>query len=406
MVVAGLLRDRLLEQAVQMLEDMMQQRIMVSDWLLDKAIWILLDYREIEEAWQLLHIRQQNGRTSVSHALYTTFLDVAGRLCHVEAVNHIWDNRVIPGYLKPATASCMNILNLAGRTGHVKLATDVFRLLAERNTVFTSHHYEMLLEAYLNANDLNAALSVILIMAESAIKVDEASIHPLYTYLKQSKARPLEAFNLLQDFESSGRKVPTASINACLQASVHHGNLGEAVDIYKALHTVSRAGPNTHTFNILFQGCHKARRKELAMFLASEMAKLEIKPDALTYDRLVLVCCNADDMHDAFLYYEEMRSQNFTPRRGMFEILIEKGIQNSDTRTPKVLEDMKRCGYGYIAKLEKSVKERFQKSPDKRGTIVESAEEATATALGPADVHDDGSGALSEDSSGHPMTNT
>jgi hypothetical protein len=83
MIVAGLLRDRLFEQAMQKIEDMLSQRIMIADWLLDKAIWIMLDYEEVDEAWQLLQNRQSSGRTSVSQAMWMQFLDVASRRGHV-----------------------------------------------------------------------------------------------------------------------------------------------------------------------------------------------------------------------------------------------------------------------------------------------------------------------------------
>lgn len=88
MVAAGLLRDRLFEQAVQKIEDMLHQSVIVADWLLDKAIWIMLDYGEIDEAWQLLQIRQQSGRTTLSQPLWVQFLDVAGKLCHVGFSHH------------------------------------------------------------------------------------------------------------------------------------------------------------------------------------------------------------------------------------------------------------------------------------------------------------------------------
>jgi hypothetical protein len=83
MVAAGLLRDRLFEQALQKIEDMSQQRIKIADWLLDKAIWILLDYGEIGEAWNLLLLRQQNGRNVISQALWGQFLEVSAKMCHV-----------------------------------------------------------------------------------------------------------------------------------------------------------------------------------------------------------------------------------------------------------------------------------------------------------------------------------
>lgn len=277
----------------------------------------------------------------------------------VDAVNHVWTSQVVHSYLKPPTGTCVHVLNMAARVGDVKLATDVFRILSERQAVFEQHHYEMLLETYLMSGDLKAALSVAVIMQEALPKIDEAAVSALYRYLMEDHSRPLEAFELLQNLENSGRKVPTAAVNACMQASVQLGRLEEAVEIYKALHTVSRAGPNTKSFNILFQGCHKAGRKELAMFLAGEMIQLGVVPDAMTYDRLVLVCCTSNDVHDAFLYYEEMKAQGHVPRNGTFEKLINTGIEAADTRTPAVLKDWQGLGLGVKREVAEAVRAKF-----------------------------------------------
>lgn len=80
MVVAAMLRERLFEQAVQKIEDMLAERIVVHDWLLDKAIWLMLDYGEIEEAWNLLAEREEKGRTIISGPLWMQMLDVSARL--------------------------------------------------------------------------------------------------------------------------------------------------------------------------------------------------------------------------------------------------------------------------------------------------------------------------------------
>ncbi|KAF2467323.1 uncharacterized protein BDR25DRAFT_292449 [Lindgomyces ingoldianus] len=362
-VIAGLLRDRLFEQALEKIDDMVQQRIPVAPWLYDTAMYMLLDYGEVEEAHQLLLLRQSSGLGNLSYTLWMHLLDCASKLHHVEAVNLVWNAQVVPSYLKPSTGTCLNVLNVAARIGNVKLATDVFRVLAERQTVFNVHHYELLLETYLNAKDLNAGLSVILIMQEGGIKVDEIAINPLFAYLNQDDSRPMEAFDILQSFEHSGRKVPTSAINVCIQASVHRGRLEEALEIYKALHTVSQAGPTTATFNILFQGCHRAGRKELAMFLASEMIQLGVVPDALTYDRLVHVCLSVGDVEGAFQYYEEMRGQSYIPRRGMLEMLIEEGCEDGDARTPAVLKDMEAMGITPKRLHKTAVSARFAAAP-------------------------------------------
>lgn len=231
------------------------------------------------------------------------------------------------------------------------LATDVFRLLTERETVLDPHNYELLAAAYLNADDLAAALSVILIMVDANLKVDAGTCQPLYWYLCREKEgdinRPMTAFNMLQDFEVSGRKIPSATVNACIQASISLKRFEEAIEIYKALHTVSHSGPDTQTFNILLRGCYIHSRKELAMFLVNEMIQLGLKPDRLTYDRLILVCLQAGDVEDALLYYEEMRTVNaksgtretFKPRRGTWETLIGRCVANGDERAVALLRD-------------------------------------------------------------------
>lgn len=83
MVVAGLLRDRLFEQALEKIGEMVSQRVQVEGWLWDKTMWLLLDYGEIEEAYQTLLLRQNNGNGKLTTALWTHFLDCAAQVHHV-----------------------------------------------------------------------------------------------------------------------------------------------------------------------------------------------------------------------------------------------------------------------------------------------------------------------------------
>jgi pentatricopeptide repeat protein len=289
-----------------------------------------------------------------------------------EAATLVWTTQVQPGYLKPGTGACLSVLTIASRYGDVQLATDVFRVLTERETSFTTHHYELLITTYMKANDLSAALSVILIMIDANLKVDEGTCHPLYSYLSTESmgedSRPMQAFTLLQDFEAAGRKVPTAAINACMQASIALNRLEEAIEIYKALHTVCHAGPNANTFNILFRGCHRSARKELAMFFANEMIQLGLEPDRITYDRLILVCLQAGDLEDALLYYEEMTSIDATakskatmkPRRKTWELLIHKCVVQGDERAVVLLKAYKAGVEEPRKGVEKAVVDRFE----------------------------------------------
>ncbi|KAF2821023.1 hypothetical protein CC86DRAFT_303192 [Ophiobolus disseminans] len=378
-VVAGMLRERHFEQALETLEDMVRKKVRIESWLFDKAMWILLEYGEVEEAFYILNLkdglqRPGTGSAKLNSALWGALLDAAAHRQLHDAVKMVWTRQVEPGYLKPGTGACQSILALAARHGDVHLATDVFRVLTERETTFTSHHYELLITTYLNADDLSAALSVILIMVDANLKVSAGTCRPLFWYLRSEKpdesSRPLAAFHMLQDFEASGRKVPTAAINACIQASITLERFEEGIEIYKALHTVSHSGPDTETFNVLFRGCYINIRKELAMFFANEMIQLGLKPNRLTYDRLITVCLQADDLEDALLYYEEMRSTRakpssteiMKPRRATWEALIMRCAAKGDERAVALLRDYKQEQEEPRAVVEKAVRQRFEES--------------------------------------------
>lgn len=377
-VVAGLLRERLFEQALETLEQMVLKKIRTEDWLFDQALWTLLEFSEVEEAFLVLglkdEVRRQTGRlrdVSLNSALWNALLDAAGQKQLYEQTSLVWNSQVQPGYLKPGTGSCLNVLTLASRHGDVHLATDVFRILTDRGTVFNTHHYELLVATYLNANDLSAALSAILIMVDTKLKVNSGTCQPLYWYLSKEKegeeSRPLTAFGLLQQFEAQGRNVPTAALNACLHASINLGRFGEAIEIYKALHTISHSGPNTETFNVLFRGCYKNKRKELAMFLANEMIQLGLKPDRITYDRLILVCLQSGDIEEALLYYEEMRTvkkrggsdDTLQPRRTTWELLIQNLVTRNDDRAVALLKEYQKDEPQPRANVGRAVTARF-----------------------------------------------
>jgi hypothetical protein len=83
MVVAGLLRDKLFEMALEKVQEMVTRRVKVEDWLWDKLMWLLLDYGEMEECYQVLLLRQNNGSGKLNPALWMQFLDKAAGVHHV-----------------------------------------------------------------------------------------------------------------------------------------------------------------------------------------------------------------------------------------------------------------------------------------------------------------------------------
>jgi pentatricopeptide repeat protein len=140
-----------------------------------------------------------------------------------------------------------------------------------------------------------------------------------------------------------------AAANVVIEATIHTGQVERAVELYKKLHDICKGGPNTETFNALLQGTSRHDRKDLSMFLAGEMQALGIKPDYLTYDRLILACLKQDDYEDAFRYLEEMvdvgadqPDGGWYMRPGTAKLMIERCVGNGDQRTWKILDEMDR----------------------------------------------------------------
>lgn len=85
-IVAGMLRERHFEQALEQLEEMVKNKIRVEKWLFDQTLWTLLEYGEVEEAFYVLSLKDSvqrqgstGGRKLNSSALWSALLDSAAQ---------------------------------------------------------------------------------------------------------------------------------------------------------------------------------------------------------------------------------------------------------------------------------------------------------------------------------------
>ena len=336
-VIIGLIRERQVEMAMRNLELVEGEGVKIKPWLYDILVYNLCDIQELDEALKIMQRRLLSGESLISPTLWYHLLDTASRFLHYDTVTFVWHNRVEPGYIKPPSGICINVLNTAARHGDSKLATAVFYALSSRKHTFHVHHYEALLEAWLTSGNLKAAFTILCVMQQSRILPTEGSTRAIYLYLTDNYGRPAEALKILQRLKDEDRPIPHAALNVILEAYNHYSDLGSALETYKSMHLIIPSGPDTSTFNTLFRGCTHARRKDLAMFLASEMLALNIPPNALTYDRLILNCLGVEGQvdggfEDAWRYFEEMRQMGWWPRAGTVKHLAERGCEVADER--------------------------------------------------------------------------
>ena len=336
-IIVGMIKDRQLELVMDTVELLQRDGPRIQPWLYDMLVYTLCDAEEFDEALKLMRHRVFNGELLISATLWFYLLDTASRALHHEATLYVWRKRVETSYLNPPSGICINVLNTAARHGDFCLATDVFRILGNRTQTLYLYHYESLLESYLAASDLKTGLTLLTIMASSGVPPSDSSTRPIYLYLCQSQYYPAIALSILRDLHKSGRPVLPVAYNVVVEAFIYHKDLASAIDIYKTWDTLCAENPTTSTFNVLLRGCSKDARKDLAMFLASEMLALNVAPDALTYDRLVLVCLSTEleeeqGLIDAWRYFEEMRTVGWWPRVGTAIALAKRGCARGDSR--------------------------------------------------------------------------
>ena len=341
-MVAGLIRERQLELAFDALEQMYKERFKVDSWLYDLIIYNLCSAEEFDSAVNLMQQRISSGELYISATLWYHLLDSASRALHHRGTLLSYRARVDSCYLNPPAGICINILSTAARHGDVYLATSVLRILGRRSgNPIQLHHYEALLETYVAAKDIRTSFTLLTIMAAAGHPPTEGSTRPIFTYLSQSPSLVATAVSILKDLCEQGRQIPIEAVNVIMEGHIFHRDLTSALSIYKTLHRFGDSvDPNTATFNTLFRGCSQAARKDLAMFLASEMVALKVAPDGLTYDRLTLVCLNSENsIDDAWRYFEEMRGLGWWPRNGTTMALARRACARGDQRIWTLVND-------------------------------------------------------------------
>jgi tetratricopeptide (TPR) repeat protein len=198
---------------------------------------------------------------------------------------------------------------------------------------------------------MHTAFRVLGIMTTAGFEPDSGTTRPLFSHLTSADGRPHSAWEILRTHFEDGHLIPTAAINVIIEAYIRLENFEQAINVYKELHTVCETGPNIETINVLLQGAERRKAKETAMFLASEMVALGIKPNLLTYDRLIMVCLHEQDYEDAFNYLEEMVEvgknqyqdtgrKGWWMRKGTAFAMIQKcAASSSDPRGISILEE-------------------------------------------------------------------
>ncbi|THW90280.1 hypothetical protein D6D15_04643 [Aureobasidium pullulans] len=377
-VGAALFREGQLELGLTHLESMRRDNIPIQTWLYDIAMYSMLETNEFDEALVLVKDRIAADDWTISRNLWTHMLDRSAAAFHYSSTVYVWNSQVIPGYLIPSSGTCLNVLTTAARNGDAALATSVFHVLGKRSTTFKQIHYDQLLTTYMSTSppDLRAAFTVLTIMASVKIPPTAVSTRPILTHLRRYPSDCTTVFDILTSLHESGRELPVAALNVLIEGYVETNQLEQALVAYKHMHLFerlptdksgnptrrSRPFSTLETFNILLRGAAKPIAQQaysLAMFLVSEMLALNIRPDYLVYDRLIVVCIQDQKLDIAYRYFDEMEELGFLPRPRTTELLAKSLAERRDDRCWDVLQRMQDRGTGVDEKGKERVEMAF-----------------------------------------------
>lgn len=385
-LIAGLLRDRQIELALDAFDSARKEGVNIQSWLEDTIVYILCDIEEFDEVVAIMRRRVSEGDLTISPTLWFYILDTASRALHHSATLYAWRKRVETYYLNPPSGMCINVLSTAARHGDFRLASDVCRILRNRHETLQLHHYESVLESYTVASDLKTALTIVSVMTSSGVSLSASSLRPVHALLCQTPSLLPSAVPILSRLHEMGRSIPVTVVNVIIEAFVRQGDFDSALETYKTLHLLCPTGPITATFNELFRGCRLAVRKDLAMFLASEMVALKIAPDKLTYDRLILVCLVAgrngalDAYDDMWQYFKEMRDLKLRPRRATALAMLQAGAEQGDERVWDLAGEKVSSKGLQMAEVETLVRQFWKKGEQLRRSQTDVEAEAEAEA--------------------------
>jgi hypothetical protein len=93
-LIVGLIRDRHFEMAMDKLEQMQSDQIMVQSWLYDIFMFQLCENDELDAAWKLLKYRWEHDRNHISSPVWYYLLDRFSQGFHVRKLLLLYDSRL------------------------------------------------------------------------------------------------------------------------------------------------------------------------------------------------------------------------------------------------------------------------------------------------------------------------
>lgn len=278
---------------------------------------------------------------------------------YMTGVHFAWGRVVANKSYTPDEGLLVNVLNTAGRRGSTRIAAEAVQLLSDQGITIREQHLAPLIEAFCREGRVPEALKAVTEMRQAGIEPSMRCVQPIIRVLRTPELVD-QAFFALEDMHKQEPPVDVdvTALNAVIAASARQGQ----GDLQRARATQLAAAelgvtPNTDTYNIVLEGCVRARHRELGDTVIGEMINAGVPFNAETYERIITLVLTQRNYEDAFYYLEKMKSERFKPSAALYTRLGRQCVYNQDSRWHLVVEEMKTLNYR-VPDFEAEVQDR------------------------------------------------
>ncbi|KAG6329555.1 hypothetical protein ID866_9533 [Astraeus odoratus] len=241
----------------------------------------------------------------------------------------------------PDRQSYHHILH-ASRWSPLEATWETLERMSQEGVPPNEQTYALVIKRIVSTEGIELALQLMHEMADRGLTPDLTTTQEVVK-LAANLHFPRLAIDIAQNFETySIRRIDGETWLSCLISSAEL--LYRAMGAYKAFRDYA-SKPDIETFNHLLQGCINANHRELGNKLLLDMKQAGVRPNALTYERVILLCLTQATYEDAFFYLEEMKAQKFVPPLRVYEAIIRTCVTAGDSRYALALTELGQCGY-------------------------------------------------------------
>ncbi|VVA96415.1 unnamed protein product [Arabis nemorensis] len=143
-----------------------------------------------------------------------------------------------------------------------------------------------------------------------------------------------------------GVSINTSTYNSMIAMYCHHDEEDKGVELLKEMESSKLCNPDVHTYHPLLRSCFKRGDVvEVGRLLKEMVTKHQLSLDESTYTFLIQRFCRANICEWAYCLFEEMISQDITPRHRTCLLLLEevkkKNMHESVERIEHIMKTVK-----------------------------------------------------------------